>query len=381
MKKQKKSNHLPQIAGMALGFLCGIIGGIAIAESMPQGMTDGEFDLRLGITLLLLLVAIFFQTIVHEGGHLVFGLISGYRFTSFRIGSIQLSRRAGKFTVSRYSLAGTGGQCLMDPPERENGEIPVTLYNLGGSMMNLIVSLLFFLIWLGMDHSTFLATFFILLVGTGVVFALMNGIPMRLGTVDNDGYNAFALRKDRIARDAFALQLRVNARIAEGMRIHEMPENWFELPADEDMRNSMVAAKGLLVCSRLIDEHRYAQAGELATHYLEIPTGFAGIHRNMLVCEKICCTLLTQDSYGQIDTLCTKELRAFWKSMKNSPSIIRTQYIYALLAENDSDKAEKHRKHFEKVEKTYPYPNDMLADREMMDAALTKRSAMENGKN
>lgn len=380
MKKKKKSKLSPALAGMALGAVSGVIGGIALGASMPKDATDAEFFQHLVIALLLLYLAMFLQTIIHEGGHLVFGLISGYRFTSFRIGSIQLSRKDGKLRLSRFSIAGTGGQCLMDPPEAEDGTIPVTLYNLGGSLMNLICSVVFFLIWLMLDHTGYPAMFFILLTAIGIIFALMNGIPMRLGAVDNDGYNAFSLRKDRAAREAFALQLRVNARISEGERIRDLPDSWFEKPDDAQMCNSMIAAKGVLICSRLVDAHDYARAGELAAHYLEIPSGFAGIHRNMLICERICCALVTGDPTVPIDTLYTKELQAFFKSMKNTPSVVRTEYIYALLAENDTKKAEKFRKLFEKIEKTYPYPNDMLADREMMDVAFVqKKAANENG--
>ncbi len=376
-----KKKNITNLLLIVLGFLCGVFGGVMLVTVAPEGMSDAEFFLWFGTVLILLGIAVFFQTIIHEGGHLVFGLISGYQFTSFRIGSLQLSRRGGKLRFSRFSVAGTGGQCLMTPPEAENGEIPVTMYNLGGSLMNLLFSLVCLLIWLVLDHTTFSAIFLILFAAFGIMFALMNGIPMRLGTVDNDGYNAFALRKDSNARDAFALQLRVNARIAKGQRIRELPESWFEQPADADMKNAMIAAKGLLLCNRMVDEHRYAQAGELAAHYLEIPTGFAGIHRNMLICERLCCLLLTEDTPEKARVLYTKELVAFFKAMKNSPSVIRTQYIYALLAENDTKKVEKFRKQFEKIEKTYPYPNDMLADREMMDAALARKEEMiKNGK-
>lgn len=38
---------------------------------------------------------------------------------------------------------------------------------------------------------------------------MMNGIPMRMGTVDNDGYNAFALSKNKEAVEAFWVQLKV----------------------------------------------------------------------------------------------------------------------------------------------------------------------------
>ena len=42
------------------------------------------------------------------------------------------------------------------------------------------------------NNAEALLNFFI----TGLIIAMANGIPMRLGTVDNDGYNAFSIRKN-----------------------------------------------------------------------------------------------------------------------------------------------------------------------------------------
>lgn len=58
---------------------------------------------------------IFIQIIIHEAGHLVFGLLSGYEFVSFRIGSITLAKYDNKYCFKRFHIAGTGGQCLMMP--------------------------------------------------------------------------------------------------------------------------------------------------------------------------------------------------------------------------------------------------------------------------
>ena len=61
------------------------------------------------------LVAFILQIVLHEGGHLLFGLLSGYRFVSFRIFNWTLIRQEGKFRLKRFGIAGTGGQCLMLP--------------------------------------------------------------------------------------------------------------------------------------------------------------------------------------------------------------------------------------------------------------------------
>lgn len=62
-------------------------------------------------------VAYFICVIVHEAGHLVCGLLTGYGFVSFRIFSFTFIREAGRLRVKRFAIAGTGGQCLLSPPE------------------------------------------------------------------------------------------------------------------------------------------------------------------------------------------------------------------------------------------------------------------------
>lgn len=42
------------------------------------------------LSLACLILAVFVQIILHEGGHLIFGLATGYRFVSFRVGSLTL---------------------------------------------------------------------------------------------------------------------------------------------------------------------------------------------------------------------------------------------------------------------------------------------------
>ncbi len=72
-------------------------------------------------------LAIFLQIILHEAGHLLFGLLTGYRFSSFRIGSFMWILQDGKIRFKRFSLAGTGGQCLLLPPPMVDGKMPYVL--------------------------------------------------------------------------------------------------------------------------------------------------------------------------------------------------------------------------------------------------------------
>lgn len=97
-----------------------------------------------GMTVLLpslacLILSFWLQAILHEGGHLVCGLLSGYRFLSFRVGSFTLLRQNGRLVLRRFYLPGTGGQCLLEPPDGD--EVPFRLYNLGGGLANLLSAL------------------------------------------------------------------------------------------------------------------------------------------------------------------------------------------------------------------------------------------------
>ena len=63
------------------------------------------------------------------------------------------------------------------------------------------------------------------------------------------------------------------------------------------------------------------------------------------------------------------KLQSFIKSMKDFPSVIRTEYTYALLYEEDLDKANILKKKFIERGKTYPYQSDIRSEKELIDIA------------
>lgn len=120
----------------------------------------------MGVLFIGMYLGIFLQLTIHEAGHLVFGLKSGYRFSSFRIGSFMWLKENDKIVSRKLRLAGTGGQCLMVPPQMQDGKIPVILYNLGGSIMNLVASAVFLIIYLLIPEDTVISPFCLMMVLT-----------------------------------------------------------------------------------------------------------------------------------------------------------------------------------------------------------------------
>lgn len=376
----KKTKGTARIRYLSLGLmvLIGAMCGIWIAEiaesAFPVGQTGGELIFLMLVLFGVFLFAMLFQTVLHEAGHLVFGRWIGYRFLSFRIFSVMWIRENGEIRRKRYTLAGTSGQCLMAPPEKKEGKFPVVLYNLGGAGMNLAAAAVFGgLGWLTAGIPL-LSSVWCMAALAGLALALLNGIPMS-AAVPNDGYNALCLRRSQSARDSFWIQLKVNEQIAKGVRLHQMPEEWFTVPTDEEMKNSMTAVQGVLVCNRLMDACRLEEAAGLMTRLLQMDSGIVPLHRNLLLLDLLYCELTGENRREVAEALFTDELKKFVRSMRQNPSVLRTLYAYALLQERDGAKAAALQAQFEKIAETYPYPCEIQGERVLMVIAMGKSGA------
>lgn len=372
-KTKKKKMVWQQYIAMGFFMLIGAVCGVLMVMYIEQGV-GAEKPLHEKILFLIglffvMYVAIFLQLIIHEAGHLVFGLLSGYKFSSFRIFSFMWIKEGEKIKLRRLSIAGTGGQCLMSPPDMVDGKIPLVLYNLGGSLMNIIAGVFCLGMHLVFADIPFFATVMLFFAVTGFILAIMNGVPMRMGMVDNDGYNAFSLTRNPEAMRSFWVQMKANEQIAKGVRLKDMPDEWFAVPSDEAMKNSMVAVMGVFASNRLMDAQQFEEADKLMTHILEIESGMVDLHRRLMICDQMYIELITENRKEVLDSMLTKEQTKFMKQMKNFPSVLRTQYAHALLSEKDTAKADKVRLQFEKCARTYPYPNDIQSERELMEIA------------
>lgn len=369
MNKRRRKIVWQQYIGMAFMMLIGAICGFIMVWYIDNPSADTPLYqeiLSLAGLFLGMYVALFFHMIVHEAGHLVFGLMTGYKFCSFRIASFMWLKENGKLKMKRLTLAGTGGQCLMTPPDMKDGKIPLVLYNLGGSFINIIIGALFLVGYLIFSDIPFLSPILLIFAAVGFMTAMMNGIPMRMGTVDNDGYNAFALSKNKEAVEAFWVQLKVAEQSSKGVRLKDMPAEWFAVPTDEAMKNSMVATRCVFTCNRLMDEEKFEEADALMAHLLEIESGIVGLHHDLLMCDRIYVELIGQNRTEVIASMMTKEQKKFMKAMKRFPSVLRTQYALAVLEEKNVLKAETIKGDFDKAAKSYPYPHEIESERELM---------------
>lgn len=374
MKRGKKiltrlKKNIPFMIFVVMGFFCGLLIGKYIDVIQRKNASIGENIFTFVILIAGMCIAILLQTVIHEAGHMIFGLLTGYRFSSFRIGSFMVIKKEGHMKFCRFSLAGTGGQCLLVPPEMKEGKVPYVLYNLGGSLVNLVSAILFSAIAYFCFEKGAMYVFFQMLAIIGLADALVNGIPFQLGEINNDGYNALSLGKSPEALRALWIELKINEQNARGIRLKNMPEEWFEVPTDESLKNAMVSDLSVFACNRLMDQKRFEEAVSEMKRLLSLKTGIVGVYRNLMINDLIYCEVIGENNPERLEKMLDKQQQKFMKVMKKFPSILRTDYVYALLAEHNEGKAQKIKDDFNKMAKHYPYMSDIESERELMDYA------------
>ena len=264
------------IGGLLLGAVIGLIIAILIIAVMDgESVTTvaknvcDKFTLSKVVAfawmLVAALIAAILNIILHEGGHLVAGLLTGYKFVSYRFFNWTLIRKDGRLRWRNFELAGTGGQCLMSPPDKPLEEIDTRLYNAGGVLVQVIITLLSIVLIWALDLPVWLDILLAMMALFGIWGVLTNGIPMKIGGVANDGYNLLQLEKDPVAKQSFCNVLELNARNQGGETYGEMPERLFNIPESIDWKSPMHAATVLASATRKQSQHQWEESYQQLT--------------------------------------------------------------------------------------------------------------------
>ena len=358
-KLQKLGSHLMFI-------FIGAISGIIMVVYLDSVFEEYGLLLSLVFKALMFLLMFYIQLIIHEVGHLIAGLLSGYSFGSFRIGSLMIVNDNGKLKMRRQSIAGTGGQCLMIPPQPVDGKIPVIFYNLGGVLMNFLtlpicVYLIRFLIGKPVLYCGCVMMFL-----SGLIVVLTNGIPIKLGMINNDGSNARELYHNQEAMMSFYNQFMILEHVRRGKRLRDIPSEYFSMPSKEGMKNSISVSSAVFLENRLFDGGEFDAALSLINELLSAESALIGLHRYLLLTDKITIKLLRGEIEAAKGIYLGKGYQTFAKQMKSSINVIRLNYAFSLLCEKNEKKAGEILIYFNKCAKNHPYNSDVESEREVI---------------
>lgn len=349
------------LGGLALGMMMDIFVGGEINEVFSLS----AFVLEIAFLIIGFMLGFIIHIVVHEAGHLIAGLLSGYEFISFRIGTLTLIKEAGCFKWKKFSVQGTAGQCLMMPPSVNPKHCPYILYNLGGILINLLLSVVSLCLVLFFPLPKFLASFGVLLMFTGILCVLMNGIPLKIGGSPNDGFNVLEISRQLNSRYAFYSQLRCIGLIHQGVRPKDLSLDCFELPNPSSDYTALVLGLKGLEASYYQDRHEFVKAREIFEEILssveDIP-----LYRYEAQCELLFYELMGECREEVLQTYQSKELKQYVKAMKTHISKKRLLIAHALMVENNEEKANELMKEFERVARQYPAQAEVESERELI---------------
>lgn len=372
MNKTKKNkgrmgSFISVLCFMVIGAGC----GFAVLPVLDYVLEDNGnvfiAIMALFLMLSLMYVSLYLEMGIHELGHLFFGLRTGYSFVSYRIGSVTIIKEEGKLVRKKYSLPGTGGQCLMSPP-LYGDSMPYVLYNAGGAIFNFLSSVIFFLLFLLSMDVPFLSSFLLMTVFVSVGLGAMNIIPLIYG---NDGSNILSIKKSPLERKCFWAQMKMASETMNDIRLKDMGDEIFPVRSKNEVDGVMSSSAFVYYANRLLDSGDFEGALKVGNEALSSPL-LVPVLRSALSFDKIYCLLLLSGEKEGIDRVKDKKLIKEMKAMRSMLGVMRTEYTYALLYEGNITKAEEIKRVFEESAKTYPSQSEVEGERFLMDKAYQK---------
>lgn len=367
MTKNKKELKATQIVGGAVGVVIGAVGGFSLMVCVDRLAAEGNKGSAIvAASLAFILFALFYMVglIIHEAGHLVFGLATGYKFLSFRIGSFTVVKEHGKLVQRKFTIPGTAGQCLMTHESVENPEdMPYFWYHFGGGFFNIICAVIGLLGYIACENK-YAEVIFVLFCGVSALLALMNLIPLNMG-VPNDGYNIYLLHKSALNRKLIFNSLVINGMQYKGTKLRDMPDELFEgADAHGGIYETSIAC---IAASKKLDKHDFQGAKILFLKLLDNES-LLGLYRNECKCELMFTRIVTGDSREEAEEYYDKALKQYI-NVTGKTYIMRKRLMFAyyLIIEKDREKAQLEYDKAVQMNKTYPCRGEYDSEMELIE--------------
>lgn len=364
------------IIGIIIGFGAGFVIGKIIKPMIYADISSADVALTLFLALVFFVLSFIIHIVVHEAGHMIAAMARGWKFLSFMIMGIVLNRRDGSLRLSRFSMAGAAGQCLMLPPE--NGDTPfgIALYNAGGVLANLLLTVIASVIlFMPSTYHSLTATVFLLcVIIVGLYLIIMNGIPHKLAGLPNDGLNMLSLRNDKFATMVFLRSMRLIGYLMQDDTSRLEAMTYMCDNRDINFSNPihvMALSSDLSLAMLRMD---FVKANAIMQRAEPHMSRMITIYRNELTLERIYLTLIRPHYPEDINRLLDKSISKYLQVQSVfRPSALRVQYALAAIHEADSSKAEKIYEKFQRVSRKYYLQGEIKYEQQLIDFVRSGR--------
>lgn len=363
MKKQGEGFFAKGMMLVTASIIAGFLFGLVLGDMLYyDGLTGDEYIWFVLCMVATVIISYMLATVIHESGHFVFGLITGYRLTSFRIFCFEFSSKDGKVGLRIHNVPGTAGQCLMTQGNSDR----YTLYNMGGVIFNVIFGvggIVGYYLAPGV-FSSILGVFSMV----NFFLAVTNGIPHLSPMISNDGMNQRYLRTNDETRKSLRNQLIIVRDNIGGMRLKDMDGELFSYDS-EKMTDGLACTLPYFHVLRNIDLGLYDEAISEIEQTKSYP--YEGIHKFLLEGELVTLKLLKGED---VSSLLTLDLERMLKAMKHSVTAIRIRYAIAKLYDHNVELSNELKMSFERTVKKYSYPAEEQVERELIEL-IERKSA------
>jgi len=313
--------------------------------------------------LLLVMIAVSYQIvlILHEGGHAVFGILTGYQITLFRIGIISLVHEEGRVSVKFYHAYASSGQCILCPPNVENGaNVPFVLPTLGGIIGNVIlcgisaVPLLF-----SSNRHPFIRIFFCILFITSLLNVLLNGIPGNSAINSNDGLNFKLLNNNAQTRRSLYCQLHIINKLCRGVTYKELAEEMVTVPRPSDYTNPIMVWHQMVTYYRFLDNDRWTDAYEYLIEIEKHSGSCPKILKKSVQAERLFLMIKFNFASNEIEEL-YEQIKKQIKNKNNDFHLVKVRMAYELYKKDSPRIRERIQSELKVKSNTYPYKGETL---------------------
>ena len=257
------------------------------------------------------------------------------------------------------------------PPDRPIEQIRTMPYDLGGVVANLLLSVLCVIVLLCVDLDFSYAVYPVMMAIAGFGFAALNGIPININGMPNDGMQAVKLRKDMVTKRVLFTLLKAYALVQDGMRPRDLPAEWFDYELDKENINPLVVNMLAMKVGVLLDCMEWEEARELCAALLEKENHIPVIFLYEFRCEYVFTLLVTGEKAKAAEIYADKTLQAYIRQTQEiMPSRQRLLCAVSLLLDNDRAKAEEIAAKVERNREQYISLGEAVSELEIIKSVL-----------
>lgn len=369
-------------AVIGLGFVWLMI-WLIDGENMFSVISNGSKDVKAWkvalsclCTFTSLIIAVVLNFALHETGHLLGGLATGFNFLSIRLFKYALVKDEDGLHLKKFNIAGTGGQCLMDLPENIDAEkVPYFWYNAGGFLVNLLIAVISVVLLANFDLGMFGDAFFFMMAFVGFACFLMNALPVSFNGMQNDGSNILTLWRDKSSRKYFYRVILMAGRLSRGVRAKDIPLEWYETVPVQNPSEYFKLSLRVNYIAYLEDCGRLDEARQVCEELDALGDKFPALFRMETSVDHILLELLTSARREVVARLLTKQLQAYIKAnLRYSAMKSACLYALALLYNNDKTEAERIRAEVSAHRNDYIFASETATAEYLMDCCDKKQN-------